>query len=81
MDLDAAVFLRSTEAIVKRLQQESWFVVPATTIWRVGFPSRRWETVYERFQAHQQSDQIQPTASELHLLPGWKSIPTNLALH
>lgn len=31
------------ETIVKRLQQESGLWAPATTIWRVGFPSRRWE--------------------------------------
>lgn len=31
------------ETIVKRLQQESGSWAPATTIWRVGFPSRRWE--------------------------------------
>lgn len=31
------------ETIVKRLQQESGSWAPATTIWRVGFPSRQWE--------------------------------------
>lgn len=43
------------ETIVKRLQQESGLWAPATTIWRVGFPSRRWGTqAHEWFRAHQQ---------------------------
>ncbi len=34
---------------------------------------------HEWFQAHQQISPDLATASELHLLPGWKSIQTNLA--
>lgn len=69
------------ETIVKRLQQESGSWAPATTIWRVGFPSRRWEHRHTNGSVRiSKSARIQPTASELHLLHGWKSIPTNLAL-
>lgn len=69
------------ETIVKRLQQESWFVGTSNydlarrlSLTPMGTQAHEW------FQAHQQISPDQPTASELHLLPGWKSIPTNLAL-
>lgn len=70
------------ETIVKRLQQESWFVGTSNydlarrlSLTPMGTQAHEW------FQAHQQISRILPTASELHLLPGWKNIPTNLALH
>lgn len=40
------------ETIVKRLQQESGLWAPATTIWRVGFPSRRWEHRHTNGSGH-----------------------------
>lgn len=69
------------ETIVKRLQQESRSWAPATTIWRVGFPSRRWEHRHTngsvRISKSARSSQ-QPASCTCC---GWKSIPTNLALH
>ena len=70
------------ETIVKRLHQESWFVGTSNydlarrlSLTPMGTPGTRMVP-----GASAKISQI-TTASELHLLPGWKSIPTNLALH
>ncbi|XNN29714.1 hypothetical protein ACLK2F_05385 [Escherichia coli] len=69
------------ETIVKCLHRNPGSWAPATTIGASAFPHADGTQAHEWFQAHQQISPDQPTASELHLLPGWKSIPTNLALH
>ncbi len=46
-----------------------------------AFPHADGNTGHEWFQAHQQISPDLANSQRAHLLPGWKSIPTNLALH
>jgi nicotinate phosphoribosyltransferase len=69
------------QAIVKRLQQEPWFVGTSNydlarrlSLTPMGTQAHEW------FQAHQQISPIWPPASARRWPPGWKSILINSAL-